>query len=357
MNIKFLLVALIGSGLFTALYGYTMPIAQGNHWVYRYYDSTHDTGGYDVVSGAAVPRPEYDSVTTGSLDIEIDSFVNRNDSVFYSILTTDSGRIIAGEFGVQGPVNSDTTGYHYHHSRRYCTIKDSNYILDSLGQWNKTGWQVDSSRMGLPGKTGTVWHLTASQVDPLKNPSGWDFDAIPWFLNYPGPTNSPYCVIFENNVASYTTKRHSDSLYPALLNGNSFWCYSTHILDSFMSRGLPTPISNSNCFWIRDIGYGFYTDTFKTMMSVNIYGGPALKNVFATWSLLSFNGFTIALPSNVIKTTHQLTAQSNVSNPYRKMFLLEGINQPFNSSVGIFNIRGQRMKRIQRAQILICKNR
>jgi hypothetical protein len=277
----------------------------------------------------------------------------------FSIITVDSGRTNSIKFDSLVPVKNYSDGYSHRHSIRYLSINDSIFILDSLGQWKKAGWQVDTVPYGVyPSDRGTSWDLTGPSGWP-NNPNDWNSDAVPWFLNYPGPTNSTFTWTFENNRGYAANQRHSDSSYPAVVNGNKHWCYSTSIIDSNMQTNgasifAPSVIENSNCCWIQNIGYGSFTVTNEQLI---FFQRNNYLHRSTNWTLLSFNDDPVTLPSKVIRANPKQTLLSNKHNPYRKVFLLEGSHQPLNSSASIFNIRGQQLGKIQTAQIIIIKNR
>lgn len=355
MRNTILLAMLVNSSAIAASYGYMIPLAEGNHWIYRY--NYHTSNSFYLNPG----RSTYDTTNKiGLVKISVDSLLNRNDSIFFTLTTIDSGQTVSKTIDSESRVTTDSFGFYHHQSNRFLHTNDSNFILDSLGQWTQTGWQWLAKTEPMSATIDTNWDL----IDPTGQPvhsNNLDLNTLPWFLNYLGPTNHTF--MFHNHVVAagdidIEIRRHSDSLYPAIINGINYWCYRTGIEDSEFHRGgvsSQRTMTNSNYQWIQNIGYGFYSEDINALC----YCTNKIENSWnANWTLLSFNDNPVTLPSKVIYANSKQNLKSNRPTPYRKVFLLEGRHQPLNSSPsGIYNIRGQQLGKIQRSQIIILKDR
>lgn len=186
-----LLIAIAGAGTLFCLYGYTIPIVEGNQWVYTY--SAHISR-----------EPRYDTVRTGLFKISIDSVLTRNDSLFFSITTVDSGKSVSKTTDSTTKSTSDSIRVYRSDTHRYLCANDSNFISDSLTKWVTAGWRPSP----VPWD---YWYLYGGSSAGYLTSYNITLNTSPWFLNYPGPTNSTFYFQYQNYIGYTAYQRNSDS--------------------------------------------------------------------------------------------------------------------------------------------------
>jgi hypothetical protein len=212
---------------------YFIPIVEGNTWVYEYH-KIHDYFSKDT--------------TDGIYQMSINTAVNQNDSIFFTLSTAASGVV-----HYQDTTKHDST-YNNHFVNEYLLVNSVLFFKDSNGTWSK-----DTSP--------------------------------PWYLSYMVQKDTSY-LSEPGSRQTYSYCRHTDSTNIAIDNVN-YLRYRCEIRDTLsqVSPGWVITKRRNIAQWIKNFGSLYVRQYYSSY-------GPV---VFLTisdeeWTLVSFN----SIPLNYI---------------------------------------------------------
>ena len=293
----------------------TIPLANGNSWVYAYQKIRSDTTV--CYSGTTFHDTVQDTVQNGIFSMSIDSVLVKNDSTFFEMTTIDSGRIIVSQSDTNPPVFiPDTQNYYSKHIYGYKAINDNVLRKDSLSNW-------------------LVYNT--------------------WFMVFKMAPDS-----VDNSMGSY--QRHSDSIN-AFSNTSSYMLYFTGKSYSWFSGGgswYGSDTSLDTVTWIKNFGSP-YNELSQRWQNGGIFVNPpecfTYFSAKESWTLVSFNGVPLAITAVLNSASPNRIAPQNKHFIYKKVFLQrgkqlvhkDGISSPY------FDLFGRNIRHVQSAQVIIVR--
>lgn len=293
----------------------TVPIADGNTWVYRHSDTLKDSTVYS-------PSASVVSSQDGLFTMKMDSVTVRIDTVFFIMTTIDSGITKTGSV------------YNIRVVKRYRVLNGVVEFRDTAsGLW--VSCYDEYIYWVLRSDTSSSWHQ--------------------------GIDNSSY-----TSDTSFSRSRHTDSS-AVLINGTatatlytadtSFsWASVWHdkILGNFIYPF--SSISRDTIQWLDSIGmfyHIFKKDSASYLQSLSF----RMSSFRETYSLLSFNGTPVSItPDNAQAKSLVPAAKQIFPNRNRKIIWLGTAPYRQSESVRCLNLLGRQLNGIERAQLLIKKD-
>lgn len=233
-----------------------IPIADGNMWVYTYHKNYH----YSLYDRYTATTTIHDSIKNGIFRVSINSVLVRNDSVFFTVSTVDSGLITSStsaiydkrltndyliadsvlfrkdalgawlrynEWYLDYLVQPDTsyTGYQRHTDTSNVTINGNNYLQYSAGmQFSETYYP--NVWMGWSNTNGDTcrWIKNIGSSYKALSVNGWRFEHGGSIFGYDSETseNERWTLAFSNTIVILPTtpsvpRVFSDKTYSGIL--------------------------------------------------------------------------------------------------------------------------------------------
>jgi hypothetical protein len=297
----------------TSLYAAkTIPIADGNTWVYQHVDTVKALRTYVLSS------------KTGLFFMRMDSVVTRVDTVFFTITTIDSGIYQGGSPYYDRSVNN------------YMIINGDLYLRDT---------------------TNGSWHVSIDEnvIFVLHRDTSYKWNSE-WF----GKIGSGYDT-------AILCSRHSDSM-AVIVNGlrtsrlyrtdtSFFW--SETAFDTLHAGGnvgrLYDTTRNDTMQWLDSVGVFLHVNGFDYW---SYYNTASSRLYVERYSLLSFNGTPISIAPSVKVNNGSSVASRVPSNRHRKVIWLgSGPYRRIKPSAEYLNLQGRKLEGVKPAQVLIKKKK
>lgn len=299
-SLAFMGVVFIGS-----LAGSTLPLAEGNEWVYAYKDSTYKLSGGMVGSTG---YSSWDTTNIGILTMKMGAVAKFSDSTFISITFSDSGTQAAG-YQLNNSGHSVThSKYGKSYNKEYKVVADTLFSKDNSG-----AWQVDNDSK----------------------------------LSYTPQTDSTYSnsnVMMSFNYSRKTTEFVNYSGADTIKGFERIKLFTIYIMSN-------SGFDNNTVRWADKIGLLDSSGSYYSTSSA----GDGIENDnahFSHFSLVRFNNTVISLGVRMNHSSSPINSAKNHRPLCRKNVLIGSPSlRSFSSEV--YNLNGQKVKKRWGRQLLI----
>lgn len=299
--ISFLLVT---TALLFTIKAETIPVTKGNSWVFSYVKYVNDVIGPPGFDTAYT----LDTLKTGMLSLSIDSVLNRNDSIFFSMSCKDSGLSTCFDTTNydQTILDSSKASYTYNRSwtAKYSIYRDSIISKDTFSSAAIINVNSLLSYRRLPDSSRLTLPLYQRTSDSIK-------------VTY---SDSSY-VLFRSMVRQLDGSAHGF-----------------------------TEDTTDTLFWIQGIGM-----LQKVFAGSNIWEPYWSYSDFEKTTLVSFNGKLLSTLSSVNRLSTAKNIYQTKNRAYQKTIWLGSEPTPFSGTGAYTNLLGQKIGHLQRAVIIRYK--